>query len=137
MPVLLEPALNARIVTRDGPDGYRFAHDLFREELIAELDPARRARTHLAVARTLEDVGRPAELAWHYAQALPFGPVGPAVGHAVRAAESARAAGVRGGGPLVAAGRTADRPARPRTAPAACRPGGGRTVRRVEGRGRA
>ncbi|MFD0078102.1 ATP-binding protein [Streptomyces sp. NPDC127166] len=89
VPVLLEPALDARIVTRDGPDGYRFVHDLFREELIAEFDPAGRARTHLAVARTLEDTGHPSELAWHYAQALPFGPTEPAVRHAVRAAEEA------------------------------------------------
>ncbi|WP_406510943.1 ATP-binding protein [Streptomyces sp. NBC_00212] len=89
VPGLLEPAVDARIVTRDGPDGYRFVHDLFREELMAELDPARRARTHLAVARTLEDTGHPAELAWHYAQALPFGPTEPAIGHAVRAAEEA------------------------------------------------
>ncbi|MFJ9824874.1 ATP-binding protein [Streptomyces sp. NPDC101160] len=39
VPVLLEPALEARSVARDGPDGYRFVHDLFREELMAELDP--------------------------------------------------------------------------------------------------
>ncbi|MFF0431217.1 ATP-binding protein [Streptomyces sp. NPDC004327] len=89
VPGLLEPAVDARIVTRDGRDGYRFAHDLFREELMAGLGPARRARTHLAVARTLEGTGHPAELAWHYAQALPYGPTEPAIRHAVRAAREA------------------------------------------------
>ncbi|MFJ8622114.1 ATP-binding protein [Kitasatospora sp. NPDC093550] len=86
---LLEPAVHARIVARDGPEGYRFVHDLFREELVARLDPARRAGVHLAAARALADTAGPAELAWHYGQALPFGPVEPALRHAVRAGEEA------------------------------------------------
>ncbi|MEU8923662.1 AAA family ATPase [Kitasatospora sp. NPDC048545] len=89
VPALLAPAVHARIVARDGPDGYRFVHDLFREELVAGLDPARRAGVHLAAARALADGARPAELAWHHGQALPFGPVEPAVRHAVRAGEEA------------------------------------------------
>ncbi|MFI8454696.1 ATP-binding protein [Kitasatospora sp. NPDC085464] len=91
VPGLLEPALRARIVARDGPDGYRFVHDLFRAELVDRLDPARRAELHLAAARALADTAGPAELAWHHGQALPFGPVEPAVRHAVRAGEEAMA----------------------------------------------
>ncbi|WP_190094333.1 ATP-binding protein [Streptomyces melanogenes] len=91
VPGLLGPAVEARIVVQDGPVGYRFVHDLFREELVAGLDPARRARTHLAVAEVLEGTARPAELAWHYGQALPYGPRQPAIDHAVRAAEEAMA----------------------------------------------
>ncbi|MFF1904469.1 ATP-binding protein [Kitasatospora sp. NPDC058218] len=90
LPDLLAPAVEARIVARDeeGP-GYSFVHDLFREELAAQLAPVARARTHLAVAHALEGSERVAELARHYADALPVGPVGPAVDYAVRAARAA------------------------------------------------
>ena len=74
---LLGEAAAARVLV--GPAGelgpWRFAHDLFREVLYDQLDPAARARVHLAAAETLEglrDGGadvRPAELAGHYLRA--------------------------------------------------------------------
>jgi hypothetical protein len=74
---LVDEAAAARVLV--GPAGelgpWRFAHDLFREVLYDQLDPAARARLHLAAAETLErlreggaDV-RPAELAAHYLRA--------------------------------------------------------------------
>ena len=74
---LLGEAAAARVLV--GPAGelgpWRFAHDLFREVLYGQLDPAGRARLHLAAAEALEglrDGGadvRPAELAGHYLRA--------------------------------------------------------------------
>ncbi|MFG2824621.1 ATP-binding protein [Kitasatospora sp. NPDC048365] len=89
VPALLEPARQARIVTEDGPYAYRFLHDLFREELVARLDPRRRATAHLAAARALTGTAAAAELARHYGQALPAGPREPAIHWAVLAAEEA------------------------------------------------
>jgi hypothetical protein len=73
---LLEEAVRAHVLT--APTGplrpYRFAHDLFREAILEELDGPARARLHLAVGRALEAEGDaggvpPAQLASHFAQA--------------------------------------------------------------------
>ena len=73
---LLEEAVRAHVLT--APTGplrpYRFAHDLFREAILEELDGPARARLHLAVGRALEAEGdaggvSPAQLASHFAQA--------------------------------------------------------------------
>jgi AAA ATPase domain len=100
---LLGEAAEARVVA--GPAGelgpWRFAHDLFREVLYAQLDPAARARLHLAVAATLEALAdggaevRPAELAGHYLRAaeqggpVPEAAAARAVGYAELAAREA------------------------------------------------
>ncbi|MFC5645207.1 ATP-binding protein [Kitasatospora cinereorecta] len=88
---LLEPAVAARVVTPEEDGEHRFVHDLFREHLLAQLPAGSRARTHLAVARALEGSGYVAELARHYAAALPVGPVEPAVDYAARAGRAAMA----------------------------------------------
>lgn len=93
--VLLEPAVQARIIKKTGPGSYSFEHDLFRETLYAQLDPSLRARTHLDAARSLErSTGllsrpRPAELAFHYGEAWPAGPADKAFEYAVLAARDA------------------------------------------------
>jgi predicted ATPase len=43
---LLAEAVQARVLSQDGPDGLRFAHDLFREFAYQELPAADRARLH-------------------------------------------------------------------------------------------
>jgi predicted ATPase len=56
---LLSEAVRAQVVA--APPGplapYRFAHDLFREAILEELDGPARARLHLAVGRALEAEG--------------------------------------------------------------------------------
>jgi predicted ATPase len=76
---LLDEAAGAHIL--DGPQGplrpYRFVHDLFRESILAGLDPPVLARLHLRVACALEeerDAGEPvaaAQLADHFAKGGP------------------------------------------------------------------
>lgn len=68
----LEAACRARLLVEDGDDAYRFAHDLIREVLEADLGAARRAMLHRRVAEALE--GDPAGatpdiLAHHYVRA--------------------------------------------------------------------
>src|SRR4030095_9305443 len=50
---LLDQAAAARIVVADAT-GYRFAHELIRQSLIAGLSPTRRQRLHLQVAEAIE-----------------------------------------------------------------------------------
>jgi tetratricopeptide (TPR) repeat protein len=71
----------------------RFAHDLVREAVVAELDAGERRRLHLATGRVLRDAGGPgapsaqiAEIAGHLVDALP-------AGDPVEAASAALAAG--------------------------------------------
>ena len=73
----LAEAVRARVLGQDGPDRYRFAHDLFREYAYHELPAADRARLHQRLGRELEaererggDVSL-AELARHFVQADP------------------------------------------------------------------
>ena len=73
----LAEAVRARVLSQDAPDGYRFAHDLFREYAYHELPAADRARLHQRTGEELEadrerggDVSL-AELARHFVQAGP------------------------------------------------------------------
>lgn len=69
----------ARFVTITAQD-LRFAHDLVREAVVAELDAGERRRRHLAIGRVLREAGGPeatpaqiAEIAGHLIEALPAG----------------------------------------------------------------
>jgi tetratricopeptide (TPR) repeat protein len=73
----LSAAVRARVVSRDTPDAYRFAHDLFREYAYEQLPPAERAGLHQRIGQALE-TSRAAggdvpltELARHFVQADP------------------------------------------------------------------
>jgi predicted ATPase len=73
----LAEAVRARVLGQDGPDRYRFAHDLFREYAYGELPAADRARLHQRLGVELEaerarggEVSL-AELARHFVQADP------------------------------------------------------------------
>jgi predicted ATPase len=46
----VETALEARLLAEDGPDGYRFTHDLIRETVEDGLSAARRRRLHRRIA---------------------------------------------------------------------------------------
>ena len=64
----VETALEARLLAEDGPDGYRFTHDLIRETVEDGLSAARRRRLHRRIAQALEhQPGASAEaLAFHF-----------------------------------------------------------------------
>jgi AAA ATPase domain len=47
-------AVRARVVSRDGTDAYRFAHDLFREYAYDQLPAAERAGLHRRIGQALE-----------------------------------------------------------------------------------
>jgi predicted ATPase len=73
----LAEAVRARVLNLDGPDRYRFTHDLFREYAYHELPAADQARLHQRIGVELEaerdsggDVSL-AELARHFVQADP------------------------------------------------------------------
>jgi hypothetical protein len=77
MAASLAEAVLARVLGRDGPDRYHFAHDLFREYAYDELPATDRARLHQRLGRELEaerasggEVAL-AELARHFVQADP------------------------------------------------------------------
>jgi len=72
----LAAAVRARVVSRDGTDAYRFAHDLFREHAYDQLPAAERARLHLRIGQALaQDRDVPvAEIARHFVQADPASP---------------------------------------------------------------
>ena len=70
----LADATRAGLLSPTGTGAYRFSHDLVREALYEELDPAERVRIHQKIATTLERIGagsdgRLAELAHHYYEA--------------------------------------------------------------------
>ena len=50
----LAAGVRARVVSRDGTDAYRFAHDLFREYAYDQLPAAERASLHRRIGQTLE-----------------------------------------------------------------------------------
>lgn len=93
----LEDAVACGLVAHvaDAPERYRFTHVLVAETLSRDLVPERRQALHLAVARAIEAArhggldGHLAELAHHYARALPLGPVSKAVEFARRGAQHA------------------------------------------------
>jgi tetratricopeptide (TPR) repeat protein/transcriptional regulator with XRE-family HTH domain len=64
----VETALEARLLAEDGPDGYRFTHDLIRETVENGLSAARRRLLHRRIGQALEyQPGAPAEsLAFHF-----------------------------------------------------------------------
>ena len=77
MAASLAEAVRARVLSYDGPDCYRFTHDLFREYTYHKLRAADRARLHQRIGAELEaerasggEVSL-AELAQHFVQADP------------------------------------------------------------------
>jgi tetratricopeptide (TPR) repeat protein len=94
---LLERAARAGVLVAPAePLGaWRFAHDLFREALEERLGAGRRARLHLAIARTLEaeraggGAASAAQLAGHYALATGAGAAEEAVRWSALAAREA------------------------------------------------
>ena len=66
----VETALEARLLAEDGPDRYRFTHDLIRETVENGLSAARRRRLHRRIGQALEhQPGASAEsLAFHFSQ---------------------------------------------------------------------
>jgi len=66
----VETALDARLLAEDGPDEYRFTHDLIRETVENGLSAARRRRLHRRIGQALEhQPGASAEsLAFHFSQ---------------------------------------------------------------------
>jgi DNA-binding CsgD family transcriptional regulator len=91
----LRPALDDGVLDHPaGQAGLRFAHDLVRETVLADLAPTQQARVHLAVvvllAASADDPDVVVELAHHSLAALPSGDRLAAVGWARRAAEVAQ-----------------------------------------------
>jgi len=85
----VETALDARLLAEDGPDGYRFTHDLIRETVENGLSAARRRRLHRRIARALEhEPGASAEsLAFHFSHS---GEDGTAAGYLELAGDQAQ-----------------------------------------------
>lgn len=95
--VLIEEAVRARVLRADADGRHRFAHDLFRDTLVAGLPPTRRAALHVALGRALErrraaggDVAA-AELAAHFVAAGTAEVADDAARHATTAAREATA----------------------------------------------
>jgi transcriptional regulator with XRE-family HTH domain/tetratricopeptide (TPR) repeat protein len=67
----VEAALAARLLAEDGPDRYRFGHDLIRETVEDGLSAARRRLLHRRIGQALERQGGAAAqtLAFHFAAA--------------------------------------------------------------------
>ena len=85
----VETALEARLLAEDGPDRYRFTHDLIRETIEDGLSAARRRLLHRRIARALEyQPGAPADsLAFHFSQS---GEDGTAAGYLELAGDQAQ-----------------------------------------------
>ena len=85
----VETALEARLLAEDGPDRYRFTHDLIRETVEDGLSAARRRRLHRRIGQALEhQPGAPAEsLAFHFSQS---GEDGTAAGYLELAGDQAQ-----------------------------------------------
>jgi tetratricopeptide (TPR) repeat protein/transcriptional regulator with XRE-family HTH domain len=66
----VETTLEARLLAEDGPDGYRFTHDLIRETVENGLSAARRRRLHHRIGQALESQpgARAESLAFHFSQ---------------------------------------------------------------------
>jgi hypothetical protein len=80
------------------PGRYRFSHALIAETLYTDLPAARRRELHHAAAQAIEEnletdaEARLGEIAHHYFEALPAGPVAKAIEFSRRAAARSRAA---------------------------------------------
>jgi tetratricopeptide (TPR) repeat protein/transcriptional regulator with XRE-family HTH domain len=85
----VEQTLEARLLAEDGPDGYRFTHDLIRETVSNGLSAARRRRLHRRIGQALErQPGASAEsLAFHFSQC---GEDGTAAGYLELAGDQAQ-----------------------------------------------
>lgn len=85
----VETTLEARLLAEDGPDGYRFTHDLIRETVGNGLSAARRRRLHRRIGQALErQPGASAEsLAFHFSQS---GEDGMAAGYLELAGDQAQ-----------------------------------------------
>ena len=85
----VETALEARLLAEDGPDRYRFTHDLIRETVENGLSAARRRRLHHRIGQALEQQpGASAEsLAFHFSQS---GEDGTAAGYLELAGDRAQ-----------------------------------------------
>ncbi len=85
----VETALEARLLAEDGPDRYRFTHDLIRETIEDGLSAARRRLLHRRIARALEyQPGASADsLAFHFSQS---GEDGTAAGYLELAGDQAQ-----------------------------------------------
>ena len=85
----VETALEARLLAEDGPDGYRFTHDLIRETVESGLSAARRRRLHRRIGQALEhQPGASAEsLAFHFSHS---GEDGTAAGYLELAGDQAQ-----------------------------------------------
>jgi tetratricopeptide (TPR) repeat protein/transcriptional regulator with XRE-family HTH domain len=85
----VETALEARLLAEDGPDGYRFTHDLIRETVENGLSAARRRRLHRRIGQALEhQPGASVEsLAFHFSQS---GEDGTAAGYLELAGDQAQ-----------------------------------------------
>ncbi len=67
----LDAACHARLLEEYGPDAYRFAHDVVREVVEADMSAARRVALHQRVGAVLEAPPGPRQieaLAYHFAQ---------------------------------------------------------------------
>lgn len=64
----IEAALTARMLAEDGPDGYRFPHDVIRETLEEGMSAARRRLLHRRVGQALRQQpgASPQSLAFHF-----------------------------------------------------------------------
>jgi tetratricopeptide (TPR) repeat protein/transcriptional regulator with XRE-family HTH domain len=85
----VETTLEARLLAEDGPDRYRFTHDLIRETVENGLSAARRRRLHRRIGQALErQPGAHAEsLAFHFSQS---GEDGTAAGYLELAGDEAQ-----------------------------------------------
>jgi tetratricopeptide (TPR) repeat protein len=93
----MDEAVSAQLITEVPavPGRFSFVHALIRETLYGELTAPRRVRLHRRVGEALEHLthGRPnqplADLAYHFTQAAPSGPVDKAIDYATRAGDRA------------------------------------------------
>ena len=89
----LDEAISAGLIVMspDRAHRYSFSHNLIRRAVYESLNVAVRVRLHLAVAEALETESNPSlgEIAYHLAEAGPWGDLGRTVAAARRAAEHA------------------------------------------------
>jgi DNA-binding SARP family transcriptional activator len=87
----LDDAIAARVVELAGARSFRFTHDLVHQTLYSALAGAERRRLHEAVATALEDLhgALVADLAHHFAEALPGGDAAKAMRYLRLAGDSA------------------------------------------------
>lgn len=93
--LLLDEAVQHRVVAPIGPGRYHFVHALVREAIESQLHPSQRTGLHDSVALALEtllnegDEVAAATLAHHFTRALPLGPRRQAALHCMTAGQRA------------------------------------------------